>query len=257
MGQVAVPGRDTHVATSLRAQDPRLGLRVRGLVVEFPGFQLGPVTLECAPGERVAIVGANGAGKSTMLRAIAGRLSVSRGEVFLAGCRVAVNALAVRQRIGFMPERLRGFEWMTVREHLRFLAAFYPGWDEQYVSELCAYLGLDCHKRLSALSKGMRVKLAFVAAEAFRPACLLLDEPTSGLDPAARRRISRAIREVVRSDGERIVLFSTHLIEDIEWLAERVIAMKDGTIALDRSVTDLRAAARGSWRDELIDVLEP
>lgn len=206
----------------------------------YPGFSLAPLTLSLQRGERIALVGPNGAGKSTILRALGGRLSDYGGEVRLNGVDLRSQLPDVRRRIGYLPETLSGYGWMTVEQHLHFLAQFFPNWDFGYASQLLKRLNISAQAKLGTLSKGMKVKLSFAAAEAYRPEILILDEPTSALDPLVRRHVIETILDRVPRGGDRLVLFSTHILEDVEWIADRVLVLLNGTLVADATVTDLR-----------------
>lgn len=162
------------------------------------------------------------------------------GEVLLDGVGHRARLPEVRERIGFLPEVLLGCGWMTVRQHLDFLSAFYPTWDAEYAESLLVRLALPPGTKLAALSQGMRVKLSFVAAEAYRPPLLILDEPTSGLDPVVRREMIGAVRESVASRRDRLVIFSTHILEDVDWIAERVLVLSGGRLRCDASAAELK-----------------
>ncbi|HEX7048754.1 MAG TPA: ABC transporter ATP-binding protein [Longimicrobiales bacterium] len=231
-------------------------LELRAFSVTYPLFTLEPMSLVLHGGEAVALVGPNGSGKTTTLKAIAGRLAADyRGGIYLDGVEVRSALPAIRTSIGLVPEDLLGYRWLTVRQHLDFLRRFFPTWDRDYERSLLARLGLRDEVKLGALSKGMRVKLSFVAAEAYRPPLLLLDEPTSGLDPVVRREVIEIIRECAPPGGDRIVLFSTHLLEDVEWLAERVVVLKQGVLCADTTLEALRAR-EGSVAGALYGLLE-
>lgn len=224
--------------------------------VTYPLFRLEPLSLDFSDGERVAIVGPNGSGKSTIMKAIAGLLSDYDGSIRVDGTEMRTATAEIRARIGLMPEELRAFGWMTVRQHLDFVSRFYGGWDRDYEKELLDRLALPEQARIGTLSKGMRVKLAFVTAEVHRPPILLLDEPTSGLDPVVRRELIDAVRECVPEDGGRLALFSTHILEDVEWLAERVVVLRHGRLELDTTVELLRRrTARDSVTNALYELL--
>ncbi len=197
-------------------------------------------------GERIGVVGENGAGKSTLLKALAGRLHGYEGDIWLRGELLRSRLPAARAEIGFLPEKLLGWQWMTVREHLDFLSSVYPGWDQGYAEELLERLELAGRFSLGALSKGMAVKLSFVAAEAYRPKLLLLDEPTSGVDPVMRRQLIALIRERVPKGGDRSVLFSTHILEDVEEAAERLVVLRSGRIAGDVNLMELKKRHPGT-----------
>jgi len=215
-------------------------IELDGFQVRFPGFRLGPLSLTLERGAHVALVGANGAGKSTTLRAIAGLIPDYRGSVRVEGREVRDAGPGLRTRVGVLPERLQGFGWMTVDEHLDFLPAFHPSWDATYARRLKERMKLPGSTRLAALSKGMQVKLSLIAAEAFRPPVLLLDEPTSGIDPVMRSEILALLSDCTGGTAERTVLFSSHILEDVDAVARRVVLLREGRLVADRSVEELR-----------------
>jgi ABC-2 type transport system ATP-binding protein len=219
----------------------RAAIRLHDLEVRYPGFSLGPITLQVARGERIALVGPNGAGKSTLLRTMCGLQRDYRGTVLVEGKDVRTTGPRLRTRIGLLSEGMLGFGWMTVGDHLRFLKPFYPTWDGAYAEDLRESLGLPSGTRLANLSKGMQVKLSFVAAEAHRPPVLLLDEPTSGIDPVMRAELLTLIRRCAPSGGDRTVIFSSHLLEDVEAVARRVLLLRGGRLCGDSGVAELAA----------------
>lgn len=209
--------------------------------VQYPDFRLEPLSIEFGSGERIALVGANGAGKSTTLKAIAGRSRDYQGAVEIGGREVRSQLPEIRTKIGFLPERLLGFGWMTVEEHLTFLSDFFPMWDDAYAKELMGRLDLPSSSKIGTLSKGMAVKLSLIAAEAFRPPILILDEPTSGIDPLMRAELLEVINEAVPEGHDRLVLFSSHILEDVEHIADRVVMLRQGKLVGDTTIADLRA----------------
>ncbi len=236
---------------------PRASLQLQDLAVTYPGFRLGPLSLTLEPGERVAIVGPNGAGKTTTMKALAGRLADYEGVVRFGDDDMKDVIPEVRARIGFLPERLEGFGWMTVEEHLDFLRAFFPTWDHAYARELCRRLDVPLETRLARLSAGTKVKVSLIAAEAHRPPVLLLDEPTSGIDPVMRGEILRTVATTLDEAPARLLVFSTHLLEDVERVARRVILIRAGRVVADRSVAELTAESPGHpLARTLYDLLE-
>ena len=211
-------------------------VELRSFSVKYPLFELEPLDLRLSAGERVALVGPNGAGKTTLLRALSGRLPKYDGEVLVGGSDARTLLPGLRNHVGVMPESLLGYGWMTVREHLDFLARFFEGWDREYEAKLVDRLEISEKGVLGTLSRGTRAKVAFVAAEAFRPPVLLLDEPTAGLDPVMRKHLIDAVAESLDQGRRRLVLFSTHILEDVEWLAERVLVLRDGSLEAYRPV---------------------
>jgi len=236
------------VSAAPRAPDGGSGtpeIALDGFGVTFPTFRFAPLTLTVAPGDRIALLGANGAGKSTLMRALGGFLPQYEGSIQVDGAEVRDLLPGYRRRVGLLPEKLIGTPSATVAERLDFLAAFHPSWDSTYAAELLSALELSASARIGTLSKGMALKFSFVAAEAFRPPILLLDEPTSGLDPVVRRIFLSLLREILGRVPARTLLFSTHILEDVEAFAERVWVLRAGSMVEDISISRLRSQAGG------------
>ena len=233
--------------TDVSLPDPGTGefsaplVQVSDFQVQYPNARIGPISVEFRYGERVAVVGANGAGKSTLLKAMAGRLHDYGGRIGLAGTDLREQLPDVRASIGFLPENVRGLGWMSVAEHFEFLSHFFPTWDAKYAAELMTRLELPAESKVGTLSKGMAVKLALIAAEASRPPLLILDEPTSGIDPVMRGEILNTLNACAPAGGDRLVLYSSHILEDVEQVATRIVCIKAGCIVSDDSAADLRA----------------
>lgn len=217
----------------------KAAVEATGFRVDYPGFTLGPLDFTVSRGERVALVGHNGAGKSTAMRALSGRPLPYGGSLAVDGREVRDSVPEIRARIGLLPERLAAFDWMTVAEHLALLAAVHPHWDPDYAERLRARLDLPADARVGTLSRGMMLKLSFISAESYRPPLLLLDEPTAGLDPGMRDELLDLVLEAAPPGLGRAVIFSTHLLEDVHLLADRVLVLRKGTLVADRSVEDL------------------
>ncbi len=227
-------------------------LVLEGFGVHYPEFTLGPLDLVLGEGERVALVGPNGAGKSTTLRAVAGHMREYEGSVRLDDVEVRDEQVAVRARVGMLPERLLGLGWMTVRERLDLLARLHPDWDGAYAEELADRMSLPMQSKVGTLSRGTGMKLMFVAAEAFRPEILLLDEPTAGVDPVMRFEMLDLIDACVPRGGRRTVVFSSHILEDVDRIADRVLIINDGRIVIDRPTSELRDGDGASPLSEII-----
>ena len=221
-------------------------LALERFTVRYPAFTVGPLDLEIRAGERVALVGPNGAGKSTTLRGVQGLLPRYEGSARVEGREVGLAGAAIRSRIGYAAERPSGFGWMTVGDHLSFLSSFYPTWDDARAEALAEGLGLPRGLRLAHLSKGTWAKLALVGAMAHAPALVLLDEATSGLDPVVRAQVLELVDTWAPRGGERTVLFSSHLLEDVERVADRLLILRDGRLVDDVTVEALRATAPGA-----------
>ena len=219
--------------------DP-LSITLERLAVRFRSFSLEPLTMELPAGSRIALLGHNGAGKSTLMRALAGILPAYEGSLRVGGCEVRDLVPEYRRRVGLLPEKVTGTPEATVGERLQFLAALHPEWDEEYAAELMSRLSLSPGAHVGTLSKGMALKLSFVAAEAYRPPLLLLDEPTSGLDPVVRREFLTLLQEILDRDSAPTVVYSTHLLEDVEVFAHRVLVLRSGRLVRDELLSELR-----------------
>ena len=210
------------------------GLRVRrgrDFVLDVPQFSLA--FRAC-----VGLIGANGAGKTSLLEALAGRLARSRGEVTVLGAPIGEWGYSVGLGIGLVRDHLEGLPTMTVNEHFALRREIFPGWQDQHASWLKHLLQIPGDKRLEELSKGARAKVEFVSVEAYRPPILLLDEPTGGLDPSMRKLFHEALLEIMSNGPPRALLFSTHLTEDLEKIADRVVVVSDGRLVGDRVIPE-------------------
>lgn len=222
-------------------------LVVEDLTVRYPKFTLGPLSFAIAGGETVALLGANAAGKTTLLRAITGRLRSREGRVALAG-RDPLSAPPIwRARVGFAGEKPQVDGALRVREWYAFLADCYPTWDVAYQRDLTRRLALDDGSRIGTLSRGTAVKAAYIGAESYRPELLVLDEPTNGLDPVVRLEILELLRSCFAASPTRALIFSSHLLEDVEALCDRALLLRDGQLVQEIAgevLTDARTSGR-------------
>src|SRR5438309_3522237 len=189
------------------------------------------------------LVGANGAGKTTLIKHILGLLRAESGSVRVFGLDPVADPVAVLSRIGYLSEENDLPGWMRVDELLRYTRAFYPAWDTAYAEKLREQFGLDPHARLKTLSKGQQAKAGLLAAQAHRPKLLLLDEPSSGLDPIVRRDILEAVIRTVADEG-RTVLFSSHLLEEIERVSDQIAMLHQGRVVLCGPLDEVKAQHR-------------
>jgi ABC-2 type transport system ATP-binding protein len=222
-------------------------LGVTNLTVRYPTFTLGPLSFAIQGGETVALLGANAAGKTTLLRAITGRLRQREGEILVSGREPREAPPAWRAKIGFAAEKPQADGALRVREWYAFLADCYPTWDVGYQQELTRRLGLDASERIAALSRGTAVKAAYIAAEAYRPDLLVLDEPTNGLDPVVRLDFLGLLGECFASSPGRALIFSSHLLEDVETLCDRALLLRGGQLVDEipgQRLSDARATGQ-------------
>lgn len=193
---------------------------------------LDAISLAIAPGSVVGLVGRNGAGKSSLLRCLAGLVEPDSGTSSLFGCPSLELSDAVRARIGYVAQAPDLFEWMNVYEHLRLVGQAYPAWDEQRCLVLAARFALPLGKAVRELSGGDQQKMAVVLALAHDPDLLLLDEPVSSLDPLARQEFMRAMFGTRAEHGERTIVVSSHILTDLERVVSHVVFMRRGKLQL-------------------------
>jgi ABC-2 type transport system ATP-binding protein len=204
---------------------------------------LNEVSLAVPKGAVFGLVGENGAGKSTLIKHLLGLWRAETGTVRLFGLDPVSDPVAVLGRIGYLSEEPDLPGWMRVGELLRYTQAFYPRWDTSYAERLRDEFGLDPEARIKTLSKGQRARLGLIAAEAHRPDLLILDEPSSGLDPIVRRDILEAIIRTVSDEG-RTVLFSSHLLDEVERVSDHLAMLHRGTLRLCAPLDDIKARHR-------------
>jgi len=215
-------------------------VEVTGLSRKFGSkFALNQVSLQVRRGRVFGLVGANGAGKTTLIKHLLGRLKAESGSVRVFGFDPVSDPVAVLSRIGYLSENRDLPGWMRVDELLRYTEAFYPKWDPAYAEELRRQFGLDPRAKIKTLSRGENAKAGLLIALAYRPELLLLDEPSSGLDPVVRRDILEAIIRTVADEG-RTVFFSSHLLEEVERVADDMAMMFNGQVVLAGPVDEVK-----------------
>ena len=199
---------------------------------------LNGISFEVPSGQIAGFLGPNGAGKSTMMKILTAFLPPTSGSVEVAGHRVSEDPIAVKRVVGYLPEHNPLYLEMYVREFLAFMAKIH-GKDKRRIEEVIEQTGLasEAHKKIGALSKGYRQRVGLAHALLHEPQVLILDEPTTGLDP---NQIVE-IRSLIRSIGtDRTVLFSTHIMQEVEQLCDRVILLNKGTIVADEGIAQLK-----------------
>ena len=199
---------------------------------------LDKVSLEAESGKVFALLGENGAGKTTSLRILLGLTQPDSGTAHVLGLDSQQQGQEIRRRVGYVPEQPTLYEWMTVAEIGWFTSGFYPpGFLEKY-RQLVQGFGLPEDRKLKHLSKGMRAKVALLLAMAHEPELLVLDEPTSGLDSMVRREFLESMVDVAATG--RTVLLSSHQIDEVERVADVVAILKHGKLVLCEPLDELK-----------------
>lgn len=201
------------------------------------------VNLEVPKGAIFGFLGRNGAGKTTTIKALLGLQKPSGGNCTISGLDSFKDALKVRTQIGYMAEDQQMYGWMTVDQLIKWVGGFYANWDDEFVSELLAVLRLDRAVKVKTLSKGQNSSLALLLALGHHPDLVILDDPTLGLDPIARKDFLRHVIDLLQSRGVT-VFFSSHLLYEIEPVADHIAILDDGAIKKIGKTDELRETVR-------------
>jgi ABC-2 type transport system ATP-binding protein len=202
------------------------------------------LNLSIKPQSITAFLGLNGAGKTTTIKMLLGMIRPSGGDGTILGQRISDEAASIcmRQRIAYVSENKRLYDYMTVDQMIRFTRAFYPDWRVDIEQKLLRQYALPLDRKIKSLSKGMRTKLVLLLAFSRRPELLILDEPSDGLDPVG---IEELLASLVAHCGEgTAVFFSSHQIAEVDRVADHVCMLHQGQLVLDASLDDLRESYR-------------
>lgn len=196
------------------------------------------ISFEVKKGEIVGFLGPNGAGKSTTMKIITGYLQASSGTVEINGQSISSNILEVKRAIGYLPEHNPLYLDMYVTEFLAFSGSLYDLHGEFFknrIAEICNLCGLDSeqHKKIGMLSKGYRQRVGLAQALLHNPDVLILDEPTTGLDPNQLTEIRNLIKQIGK---DKTVIFSTHILQEVEAVCSRVVIINQGKIVMDTPI---------------------
>ena len=198
------------------------------------------VSFSVPNGQITAFLGPNGAGKSTTMKIITGYIPASSGEVKVCDLIVSTENLETRKKIGYLPEHNPLYDEMYVREYLKFVGGIYKLSDiSSKVNDVIdrVGLGLEKHKKIGALSKGYKQRVGLAQAIIHDPQVLILDEPTSGLDPNQLVEIRSLIKNIGK---EKTVILSTHIMQEVEAICDRIIIINKGKIVADKLIGEVK-----------------
>ena len=217
-------------------------LEVQNLGKKYPKFELKDVSFSLYPGKIMGFIGRNGAGKTTTLKLIYGLIKKDAGEVFYDGHPIE-NEEAFKCDIGMLFGGIDFYPNQKAKTIADVTKRFYPSWDEELFQKWVRYFEVDLSKKVKELSNGMRVKFNLAIALSHGAKVLLLDEPTSGLDPVSRDELLDAFRRIAKEKGTAI-LFSTHVISDLDKIADDIAYIQKGSIVAFESVPDFKKRYR-------------
>ena len=203
---------------------------------------LNAISFSANKGQIIGFLGPNGAGKSTMMKILTGFIKPNSGTVFVNEIDVLQNPLEAQRNIGYLPEHNPLYTDMYVREYLQFQAAIFKV-DKSQIEPCIEKVGLipEANKKINQLSKGYQQRVGLAAAILHNPKVLILDEPTTGLDPNQLVEIRALIKELGK---DKTVLFSTHIMQEVEAVCDRVIIIKKGAVLVDKKLSELQSSAQ-------------
>jgi len=219
-------------------------IQITALAKGFGSHQvLRDVNLTVPRGQTFAFLGRNAEGKTTTIRMMLGLLKPTGGSIRVLGLDPTKDAMEIRRRVGYLAEDQQMWGWMTVAQIIRFMAPFYPNWDAAYAEQLLDDFALPAGQKIRRLSKGQNIRLGLLLALAHRPRLVILDDPTLGLDPIMRKQLLRDIVDHLQTTGVT-VFFSSHLLYEVEPVADQVAILHEGRIIKQAQTEALRAQVK-------------
>ncbi|MCX7418278.1 MAG: ABC transporter ATP-binding protein [Planctomycetia bacterium] len=233
-------------------------LEMRGVTKRFKERTvLDQLDFAVPRGSVTGLLGKNGAGKTTLLKCALGLQTPQAGTITVFGEDSRVLSGAAKARLAYVPQEVSLYPWMKIRQVVAYTAAFYPLWNSRLIERLIKEWEINPEDKVGPLSTGQRQKLGILLALGHEPELLILDEPVASLDPTARRQFLATLLDI-SLNGERTILFSTHITSDLERVADRVAILKEGLIVYDDelaqlkdSVKRLRISVRNGLPDDL------
>lgn len=216
-------------------------LSVQGISKQYPGFRLENVSFSLQPGRIMGLIGKNGAGKSTTLKAIMNMVRPDSGTVRLLGEELSEKERQLKERIGVVFGGIDFYPLKRLSAITAITRRFYRGWDQERYRGYLKRFELDEHKAFRSLSNGMKVKYLLALALSHQAELLILDEPTSGLDPVSRDELLHIFSRIV-ADGRRSILFSTHITSDLERCADDITYLVRGRVRMTADKTSFLSA---------------
>ena len=218
-------------------------LEIKELRKEYPSFLLDNVSFDVEEGSIMGFIGRNGAGKTTTIKSVLNLVHADGGAVLFEGQDLWANETACKKQIGLVLGEFNYYKRKKLKSIAAVTKLFYPDWDNDTYETLLKRFNLDPEKKISELSQGMRVKFALALALSHRAKLLILDEPTSGLDPVSRDELLDIFRDIIE-DGKHSILFSTHIISDLEKCADYITYIKGGKIVVSTDADSFKGAYR-------------
>jgi ABC-2 type transport system ATP-binding protein len=221
-------------------------IQLRNLTKTFPGGTVGVtgLNLDIRSGTVYGLMGRNGAGKTTTMRLLMGLLTPDGGEARVLGEDLRYAKRSLRSKVAYVSQSEQIPAWMTLRDLIRYVSNFYEHWNKSFAEDLAIRWGIPSLQPVGSLSGGEQRKAAIILALASQPEVLILDEPAAGLDPLSRRELINEVVGVLNRHTSATILFSTHIISDLERVAEWVGILERGRLVMNRSLDELHGCFR-------------
>ena len=226
-------------------------LELKGVSKHFPGFHLNNISLALPKGYIMGLVGPNGAGKTSTIQLILNMLEKDTGEILVFGKDNITNEHTIKQDIGVVFDTAFYVDTWTVKDTEKAISIFYENWKHDVFNAMIKRFSLPVNKKIKELSRGMQMKLMLACAFSHDAKLLILDEPTSGLDAVTRDEFLEILQEYIK-DGEKSVLFSTHITSDLERVADYITLINQGKMIYTGSMDELMSSyqlIKGKNRD--------
>lgn len=207
-------------------------LEVTELTKNYPTFSLKNVSFQVPEGKIIGLIGVNGAGKTTILKALLNLIPVDHGKVMMFEKLFLENELSSKQKTGVVLGGIDFYKEKKIKDITTVTKRFYADWDETAYRRYLKLFSLDPNKKVKELSAGMKVKYLIALALSHQAKLFIFDEPTSGLDPVSRDDLIEIFQQIVKN-GDKSILFSTHITSDLEKCADAIIYIKDGELIKD------------------------
>ncbi|BFH71784.1 MAG: ABC transporter ATP-binding protein [Paenibacillus dendritiformis] len=225
-------------------------IEVQGITKQYPTRRMDNISFTVEQGYITGLIGPNGAGKSTLLRMLLHIVKPHQGTVKLLGMEMPDRERDIKRQVGYISDESHFYYQFRMDEMKRIIAPFYPNWDEALYKRLMDRFGLSGKQKVGQASKGMKMKFSIVMALSHHPRLLLMDEPTAGLDPVFRRELLELLLEWMEQ-GDRTILYSTHVTTDLDRAADYVLFLHEGRVLFHREkdqLFDTYAIVKGDSR---------
>ena len=213
-------------------------LNISNLSKEYKNFKLDNISFSLPRGYIMGFIGANGAGKTTTIKLIMNLIRKSSGKVEIFGKDNIKHEIDVKSNIGFVYDECNYYEELSIKDNVSIVKRFYKTWNQKQCDEYLRKFNLDSSKKVKELSKGMKMKFAISIALSHGADLIIMDEPTSGLDPVSRSEILEILQEYIQ-DGEKSVVFSTHITSDLEKVADYITFINRGKLEFSMSKDEI------------------